>query len=110
MATRPRGNRYLVVFPDATERLLNQREMVSVLVKAAHACADAAKTTTPNVSGEHVAAIVTEPRETVDGIPEVPFGSSSSTWHLREFGSVNNPPYRPLTRAVEAVGLEFRPS
>ena len=30
-----------------------------------------------------------------------PFG------HLDEWGSVNNPPYAPLRRAVEASGLEF---
>lgn len=27
--------------------------------------------------------------------------------HLDEWGSVNNPPYAPLRRAVEASGLEF---
>lgn len=29
-------------------------------------------------------------------------------WHLVEFGSQNNPPYRPLTRAVQNAGLELK--
>lgn len=28
--------------------------------------------------------------------------------HLIEFGSVNNPPYRPLTRAVQNAGLDLK--
>lgn len=31
-------------------------------------------------------------------------------WHLIEFGSVNNRPYRPLARGVRAAGLGFVPA
>lgn len=34
--------------------------------------------------------------------------TSSSLWHLFEFGSIHNPPYRILSRAVTAAGLKFR--
>lgn len=30
----------------------------------------------------------------------------SPFWHLIEFGSVNNPPYRPITRGAQNAGLK----
>jgi hypothetical protein len=36
-------------------------------------------------------------------------GSTSSIWHIIEYGSVNNPAYRPLTTAVESLGIEYDP-
>lgn len=30
-------------------------------------------------------------------------------WHLVEYGSKNNPPYRPMTRGVRAAGLRYVP-
>lgn len=39
-----------------------------------------------------------------------PVGRVFSThpfWHLIEFGSINNPAYRPMTRAARASGLRF---
>lgn len=32
---------------------------------------------------------------------------ASSVWHLIEFGSQNNPPYRPITRAAQNAGLQI---
>jgi len=32
-----------------------------------------------------------------------------TAWHLVEFGSVNNAPYRPLTLGVRATGMRFVP-
>lgn len=29
-------------------------------------------------------------------------------WHIIEYGSVNNRPYRPATRAAASVGLDFK--
>lgn len=37
---------------------------------------------------------------------------AGSRWpfaHLVEFGSVHNPPYAPLRRAISALGLRFKP-
>lgn len=36
------------------------------------------------------------------------FYSGSSVWHIVEYGSVNNPPYRPLTRGALAIGVDFK--
>lgn len=35
--------------------------------------------------------------------------TTSSIWHILEYGSVNNPPYRPLAGGVQAAGLTFEP-
>lgn len=34
-------------------------------------------------------------------------GSTDPFGHIIEYGSVNNPPYRPVTRAVHSLGLVF---
>lgn len=36
---------------------------------------------------------------------ELDINWDSSFWHLVEYGSVNSPPYRPLTRAAQNAGL-----
>lgn len=36
--------------------------------------------------------------------------ASDPFWHLVEFGSVNNPAYRPLARGVRAAGLKYVPT
>jgi hypothetical protein len=35
------------------------------------------------------------------------YGSDGSDWHLVEYGSVNNHPYRVLERAAREAGLDF---
>lgn len=35
--------------------------------------------------------------------------TTSSIWHILEYGSVNNPPYRPLAAGVQAAGLTYEP-
>lgn len=42
-----------------------------------------------------------------DGVPVARFGSKSPFWHIIEFGSVNNPAYRVMTRAMERLGLKL---
>lgn len=49
----------------------------------------------------------TGPTMTVAG-PEVTVYSTDPFWHLIEFGSVNNPAYAPMRRAVARHGLNFR--
>lgn len=34
------------------------------------------------------------------------YGANDSAAHLKEFGSVNNSPRRPLTRAAQSLGLK----
>jgi len=46
--------------------------------------------------------------EVADG--EVTVGNTDSGAHIDEYGSVNSPPYRPMTRAVEAAGFRLKES
>lgn len=46
----------------------------------------------------------------VDEDGEVRVGNTDPFFHLTEWGSVNNPPYAPLRRAVTAAGLRLAES
>lgn len=50
--------------------------------------------------------VATPATETSDGVT-ASVGSTSSFWHLVEFGSVNNRPYRVLETAARQSGLRF---
>lgn len=43
----------------------------------------------------------------VDEDGEIRVGNTDPFFHLTEWGSVNNPPYAPLRRAVTAAGLRL---
>lgn len=45
----------------------------------------------------------------VKAVGDKVIAGDKSFWHLVEFGSMNNPPYRPLTRGVRATGMRFVP-
>lgn len=47
---------------------------------------------------------------TVDQHAETKVGSTDPFAHLIEYGSVNNPPYAPLRRAVRNLGLKVKES
>lgn len=42
------------------------------------------------------------------GVAVVPVFTTDPLWHIIEFGSVNNPPYRPATKAAQNAGLELK--
>lgn len=58
------------------------------------------------VDDEYRASLSVQPA-TVGSDEPAKVQSSSPFWHLFEFGSIKNPPYRPLTRAVIDAGLKF---
>jgi hypothetical protein len=41
--------------------------------------------------------------------PQARVFPNSPFWHWLEFGTRWNPPYRPIQRAVEGLGLRYRP-
>lgn len=43
------------------------------------------------------------------GEPMTPVFVNSSRWHFLEYGTATNPPYRPILRAVESLGLRYDP-
>lgn len=100
----------VVIYPWADELIFRGPQAANAVREAAKVAAEAARTsTTPNVSGDAVDNIVVGGLEYRDGIPVSFFGSKDFAWHIIEFGSENNQPYRSLSRAVEQVGLTFEP-
>ena len=91
---------------DAAEELLTSQEARSFVAEVAADAAEVAAQLTP--SSDDKDKVVAGGYPDVDGAAAAAFGSRSSIWHILEFGSVNNPPYRPLTRAAERVGLRFK--
>lgn len=95
--------------PAGLRRLLSEGQAVAVLKERADAMiAEAGRVAPRGFMGYKKSLTVGEPVSD-DGVPVVPAGSSSSGWHLVEFGSANNAPMRVLERAARAVGLDWRP-
>lgn len=81
------------------------------LTVAAHAIA---RTVPEKVPVHHGAAkrsyrVHVEAEHELGGHPSVEVAVRSPFWHFLEYGTRFNPPYRPIERAVESLGLEFRP-
>lgn len=64
---------------------------------------------TPGVDDEFLASLAMVPAVEGSDAPAT-VESDSPFWHLHEYGSINNPPTRPLSRAVTDAGLEFEPA
>lgn len=62
----------------------------------------------PEHTGHYKDRLGYTPGEPTSEGAKASFGSLDSAWHLVEFGSANNAPYRVLTRAALALGLDFR--
>jgi hypothetical protein len=84
------------------------------LMEAAREIAKNARAATPKKSGQTARSIMplaARLRDMEDGNPEQQVAivaAFDAIWHMIEFGSINNPPYRPLTTgAKEAFGDAF---
>lgn len=86
------------------DEALNSPEMAALLTSLAELARAAAHARGANRRGGE---IVVSPATPEGGSLSASFGSTSSFWHLEEFGSANNPPYRTLTNAALAAGLRF---
>lgn len=101
---------------DALRELLTGEAAMLAVINAALAGKEQAKQFQPDRTGDHDLRIFAGGyEERVWEGTDVPaatcyFGSFSGTWHLMEYGSAHNPPFRPLTQAAEAIGLDYRPS
>lgn len=99
---------------DAADELLGSDDAIALVVQAALRAKEEARRIQVDRTGAHDARIFAggfEMTEASDGtlVPVVYVGSFSGTWHMMEFGSAKNPPFRPLTGGVEAAGIQFRP-
>lgn len=93
--------------PDGIKELLTSNQAMDALTEVAAVVGQYVENAMPERTGRHQRAIVTGPADVVDGVPGAYVGSESSTWHLIEYGSVNNAPHRPFARGVQQAGLTF---
>ena len=94
---------------DAADELLSGDDCQAVVDATTMAVAEKAREFNPSQSEKpYVFGI---PHANEEGQPALGIVVyDSAIWHIIEFGSVNNQPYRPMTRAVESVGgIQFRP-
>lgn len=98
----------VVIEDDAAEELASSQDAIDTINALLVTAEGYARQYTPAHTEKD--KVVTSPARVVDDKAVGYIGSNSSIWHILEFGSVNNPPYRPLTRAVESVGLVVVPS
>lgn len=89
------------------DKILQSPEAVDVLRKAAGFAVREAVDLAPRGFGGYRKTLRTGAAHVLDGAAAVDVESTSSFWHLVEFGSVNNPPRRVLQRAAQNTGLKF---
>lgn len=92
--------------PTGVKKLARGPEVTAFVNKNARRVLEQAKAT-PIVPRWYLASLTMEPAVAGTRDPVAKVRAGSSFWHLFEYGSVNNPPYRPLTRAVIDAGLKF---
>jgi hypothetical protein len=86
---------------DAAEQLLSSEEAKAFVEHAATEGAKAAAELTPAHELKDKMRVTEVTVE--DGVATCAFWCDSPIWHIIEFGSKNNPPYRPMTAAAERV-------
>lgn len=94
--------RYLRIARDFQQNLTKEPGTREALVRVAQRAARRARDLTPDGSGRTARSYVVE-----DDEQGVSVGNTDPFFHLTEFGSVNNPPYAPLRRAIRAEGLRI---
>lgn len=92
--------------PSGLAQILRGAPAKAFLTHVASVGAASVRAAHPVVSGFNVARIGVG--QTADGDPAVI--TTSPFWHLVEYGSVNNGPYRPFTRGMQSIrGLKYTP-
>lgn len=95
--------------PRGVTELVTSTGAVALVNREARTLAKTVQEQTP-IGETHQAweSIRTTPARPMPDGSEGTVYSTDPFWHLIEFGSVNNPPYAPMRRAVLRRGLRFR--
>lgn len=102
-----RGSRFTFKLNDAgVRKVATSPEVAAFVNKVARQVLDNAKAT-PGVPWWYLRSLGMSPAMPGAAKIAATVYSNESRWHIFEFGSVFNGPYRPLTRAVTATGLRF---
>lgn len=96
--------------PAGVRELLTSSQALAAIGEVAAIAGHHVERAQPVKTGYHRRAIVTGGAEVTPTGAAAYVGTTSSTWHLLEYGSVNNPPHRPFARGIAAAGLDFEPT
>lgn len=91
---------------DGIDELLSSPEAVGALGEIAALAGSQVERATPVRTGRSQRSIVTGSR-VEDGRAVGYVGTTSSTWHLREYGASGRPASRPFARGMQAAGLDY---
>lgn len=108
MATRTRLVHFDVYHVKVDELFRTQEARDFVEDASRKLAQNAAELAPQGKTGETAASYRTFATEVVDGIATGHWGSDSSVWHIIEFGSRNNAPYRVMRRACEVGKVKLR--
>jgi hypothetical protein len=100
---------FVVIEGDAAEKLLSSEDAWAYVADVALTIRDTARELNPHADDRPFMFAHRPPDAPADGPAVAEVVYDSAIWHIIEFGSVNNPPYRPLTAAAERSGLTFVP-
>lgn len=90
----------------AIRAIVHRQEVADELASLRSEAAAATRRVAPRgPTGMYAGSIVEGPIETRGGEVSTTYGSTDFAAHIVERGSVNNPPYMPLHRGAQAVGL-----
>jgi hypothetical protein len=97
--------------PSCERELAREPQLGAHIGRLVQKAAQSAKSSAPSgPTGRYRSSIRSVPsRMTGDGFAGA-FGSDDFAWHLVEFGSAHNHPYRVLERAARTAGLRFEDS
>jgi hypothetical protein len=88
---------------DAADELIRDDMVVEYLAALCLQGRDLARTNNPSEDERPYMFAGVEAGEGEDPVGFIAY--DSAIWHIIEFGSRNNPPYAPLRRAAEALGI-----
>lgn len=96
--------------PVGIVELLNDAVSRQFVTDVTRRAADAARRVAPVGTGAYSDSIGSTEAEPTDRGAQAELYSTDPAWHLVEFGSQNNQPYRPLTSGVIDAGLDLEES
>jgi hypothetical protein len=102
----PGGVRFSWV-PGWPEEVVHQAQALAVLRQAADDAKEAIDAAVPVVTGSYKAHFDLGLKVSAEG-DHARIDIGEPRWHIIEHGSVNNPPYAPISKGVEATGMRFQ--
>lgn len=94
--------------PEGIDELMTSAEAAAFLTDLAGSVKTEVEQIAPRHSGHYADSIeVSEPVHEDGGVVVYVYSTDFAA-HIVELGSVNNPPYRPLTRGAANLGLEVQ--